>query len=221
MVKGIDEFIEEDVEDARQGSNKAIDVIETHLMAGMSVVGDLFGSGKMFLPQVVKSARVMKKAVAYLLPYIEQEKRPLTPKGGIKTTQHWQTANPLNYNLLKQFALEMRNKPTDAEKVLWQELSNKKLDGYKFRRQHIIGNYIADFICLKENIIIEVDGLIHQLPDNIASDKERSKWLRNEGFDVIRFTNDEVIFKLDKVLSLYLQNWQLPLRGRGGLEKYL
>ncbi len=74
LVKGIDEFIEEDVEDARQGSAKAIDVIETHLMAGMSVVGDLFGSGKMFLPQVVKSARVMKKAVAYLLPYIESEK---------------------------------------------------------------------------------------------------------------------------------------------------
>ncbi len=74
LVKGIDEFIEEDVEDARRSSSKAIDVIETHLMAGMSVVGDLFGSGKMFLPQVVKSARVMKKAVAYLLPYIEAEK---------------------------------------------------------------------------------------------------------------------------------------------------
>ena len=74
LVKGIDEFIEEDVEDARQSSAKAIDVIEIHLMAGMTVVGDLFGSGKMFLPQVVKSARVMKKAVAHLLPYIEAEK---------------------------------------------------------------------------------------------------------------------------------------------------
>ena len=74
LVKGIDEFIENDVEDARINSSKAIEVIETHLMAGMNVVGDLFGSGKMFLPQVVKSARVMKKAVAYLLPYIEAEK---------------------------------------------------------------------------------------------------------------------------------------------------
>ena len=74
LVKGIDEFIEHDVEEARVNSAKAIEVIETHLMAGMSVVGDLFGSGKMFLPQVVKSARVMKKAVAYLLPYIESEK---------------------------------------------------------------------------------------------------------------------------------------------------
>ena len=71
LVKGIDEFIEIDIEEARQLAKKPIEVIEINLMAGMNVVGDLFGSGKMFLPQVVKSARVMKKAVAYLLPYIE------------------------------------------------------------------------------------------------------------------------------------------------------
>jgi len=74
LVKGIDEFIEIDVEEARQLASKPIEVIEINLMAGMNVVGDLFGSGKMFLPQVVKSARVMKKAVAYLLPYIEASK---------------------------------------------------------------------------------------------------------------------------------------------------
>lgn len=74
LVKGIDEFIEIDVEEARQLAKKPIEVIEINLMAGMNVVGDLFGSGKMFLPQVVKSARVMKKAVAYLLPYIEASK---------------------------------------------------------------------------------------------------------------------------------------------------
>ncbi|MDT7832450.1 methionine synthase [Flavobacteriaceae bacterium S356] len=74
LVKGIDAFIVEDVEEARQASNKPIEVIEGHLMIGMNVVGDLFGSGKMFLPQVVKSARVMKKAVAYLQPFIEAEK---------------------------------------------------------------------------------------------------------------------------------------------------
>lgn len=74
LVKGIDTYILEDVEEARQQSEKPIQVIEGHLMTGMNVVGDLFGSGKMFLPQVVKSARVMKKAVAYLLPYIEEEK---------------------------------------------------------------------------------------------------------------------------------------------------
>jgi 5-methyltetrahydrofolate--homocysteine methyltransferase len=74
LVKGITEYIDEDVEEARCMSNRPLDVIEGPLMTGMNVVGDLFGSGKMFLPQVVKSARVMKKAVAYLLPYIEKEK---------------------------------------------------------------------------------------------------------------------------------------------------
>jgi 5-methyltetrahydrofolate--homocysteine methyltransferase len=75
LVKGIDEFIDFDIEEARLAAKKPIDVIEINLMAGMNVVGDLFGSGKMFLPQVVKSARVMKKAVAYLLPYIEASKQ--------------------------------------------------------------------------------------------------------------------------------------------------
>lgn len=74
LVKGLDEFIEIDVEEARLQVDKPIEVIENHLMNGMNVVGDLFGSGKMFLPQVVKSARVMKKAVAYLLPFIEASK---------------------------------------------------------------------------------------------------------------------------------------------------
>ena len=78
LVKGIDQFVVEDVEEARQAAKAPIEVIEGSLMDGMNVVGDLFGSGKMFLPQVVKSARVMKKAVAYLLPYIEaaQEGKP-------------------------------------------------------------------------------------------------------------------------------------------------
>ena len=82
LVKGIDSFIVEDVEEARQSVDKPIEVIEGHLMIGMNVVGDLFGSGKMFLPQVVKSARVMKKAVAYLLPFIEEEKDGVSSSNG-------------------------------------------------------------------------------------------------------------------------------------------
>src|SRR5690606_3120983 len=70
LIRGIDKFIEQDTEEARQMSSRCLDVIEGPLMAGMSVVGDLFGAGKMFLPQVVKSARVMKKAVAYLNPFM-------------------------------------------------------------------------------------------------------------------------------------------------------
>ncbi|WLB88463.1 methionine synthase [Bradyrhizobium japonicum] len=74
LVHGITEFIEQDTEEARKKSSRPLDVIEGPLMAGMNVVGDLFGDGKMFLPQVVKSARVMKQAVAYLMPFMEEEK---------------------------------------------------------------------------------------------------------------------------------------------------
>jgi 5-methyltetrahydrofolate--homocysteine methyltransferase len=84
LVKGVDAFIEIDVEEARLTATKPIEVIEINLMAGMNVVGDLFGSGKMFLPQVVKSARVMKKAVAYLLPYIEASKQAGDKQGNGK-----------------------------------------------------------------------------------------------------------------------------------------
>jgi 5-methyltetrahydrofolate--homocysteine methyltransferase len=75
LVNGITDYIDIDTEEARKKYPKPLDVIEGPLMAGMDVVGDLFGSGKMFLPQVVKSARVMKKSVAILTPYIEAEKR--------------------------------------------------------------------------------------------------------------------------------------------------
>jgi 5-methyltetrahydrofolate--homocysteine methyltransferase len=75
LVKGIDAYIEADTEEARKTAGRPLDVIEGPLMDGMNVVGDLFGAGKMFLPQVVKSARVMKKAVAYLVPFMEAEKR--------------------------------------------------------------------------------------------------------------------------------------------------
>ena len=82
LVRGIDSHLDEDVEEARQQVDRPIQVIEEFLMNGMNVVGDLFGSGQMFLPQVVKSARVMKKAVAYLLPYIEEEKDSIQETAG-------------------------------------------------------------------------------------------------------------------------------------------
>jgi 5-methyltetrahydrofolate--homocysteine methyltransferase len=215
LVKGIDAFIEEDAEEARQNVDKPLHVIEGHLMTGMNVVGDLFGSGKMFLPQVVKSARVMKKAVAYLNPYIEEAKKaPKSPKG----TLHWKTADPLLYGLLKDYAKEIRSQPTEAEDLLWSVLRNKQLDGAKFRRQHILGHYITDFICLKSNLIIEVDGLVHQLPENKDSDKIRTKWLEGEGYRVIRFTNTEVLTNLDSVLKRIREALLAPPLGAGGAE---
>ncbi len=87
LVKGIDTYIDQDTEEARAKLGRPLLVIEGPLMAGMSVVGDLFGAGKMFLPQVVKSARVMKKAVAYLTPYMEAEKAELAARGEVVRTQ--------------------------------------------------------------------------------------------------------------------------------------
>ena len=212
LIKGITEFIDQDTEEARAAADKPLHVIEGPLMDGMNVVGDLFGEGKMFLPQVVKSARVMKKAVAYLLPFIEAEKKsPQPPKGalladtnppsGVGGLDGRNLADPILYPLLKEYAENMRKQPTKAESLVWNLLSDKKLEGYKFRRQHIIGQFIADFVCLKKRLIIEVDGAIHQLPENKISDQERTEWLNEQGFKVIRFTNDEVLHQTEKVLD--------------------
>jgi len=220
LVKGVDKYIIDDVEEARQQTSKPIEVIEGNLMTGMNVVGDLFGAGKMFLPQVVKSARVMKKAVSYLNPFIEAEKKKNAPKSP-KGTLHWQTADPHLYGLLQDYAKKMRNQPTEAEALLWDVLKGKQLEGYKFRRQHIIGSYITDFLCLKSNLIIEVDGLIHQLPENKSDDNVRTKWLEQEGYSVIRFTNEEVLTNLDGVLKSIKEALKAPPSGAGGLGKIL
>jgi 5-methyltetrahydrofolate--homocysteine methyltransferase len=203
LVKGIVEYIDADTEEARQKLGKPLHVIEGPLMAGMNIVGDLFGSGKMFLPQVVKSARVMKKAVAYLEPYRleEKERNNLALSEGKGTEYAYEWADPQYYGLLKDFVAKHRNNPTQAETILWESIKSKKLDDFKFRRQHIIGKYIIDFVCLKKQLIIEVDGLIHQLPDVKENDEIRQAWLESKGFKVIRFTNNEVIGNLEYVLS--------------------
>ena len=113
----------------------------------------------------------------------------------------YQTAEPGVYGLLKKYVKEYRENPTHAENVLWHLLRGRQLDGYKFRRQHIIGSYIADFVCLTKKLIIEVDGLIHQIPENKNSDAERTVDLNRLGFDVIRFTNEEVSADTNTVLN--------------------
>ncbi|MCJ1805599.1 dihydropteroate synthase [Flavobacterium covae] len=220
LVKGLDEFIEIDVEEARQQVARPIEVIENHLMNGMNVVGDLFGSGKMFLPQVVKSARVMKKAVAYLMPYIS----PPTPKGGVDK-QTWKTASPTLYAKLKESAKTMRNNPTEAEKMLWNVLSDKGVGGFKFIRQYIIGEYIVDFVCLEKQLVIEVDGAVHNNKEQIEHDRFRTEWLESKGFKVIRFKNDEVLNNLFQTIEIIGKelNTQLgaPPSGAGGAGKIL
>lgn len=101
-------------------------------------------------------------------------------------------ADPIAYGLLKHYAKENRQNETLAEMVLWDFLRGHQL-GVNFRRQHIIGMFIADFACLPLKIIIELDGGYHQIPEQQVSDKERTQWLESKGFSVYRFTNEDIL----------------------------
>jgi 5-methyltetrahydrofolate--homocysteine methyltransferase len=113
----------------------------------------------------------------------------------------YQWADPSTYPIIIEYAKKHRSQPTKAEEKLWELLKSKKLEGYKFRRQHIIGNYIADLVCLDKRFIVEIDGLIHQLPENKEADEVRTQWLTEQGFKVIRFTNEEVIYKTGETIN--------------------
>ena len=143
---------------------------------------------------------------------------PFGDRGAEAGLWNYQTADPMVYGLLKNFVKELRSKPTDAEIVLWEMIRGKQLDGYKFRRQHIIGSFIADFVCLSKRLVLEVHGLIHQVPENKISDAERTLELNRLGFDVLRFTNEEVIFKSQDVLNKILEsiNSASPNPSKGG-----
>ena len=112
----------------------------------------------------------------------------------------YQWADPVLYKRLKEFAKENRKNPTEAESALWTFLRANSL-GLPFKRQHIIGPYIADFVCLPAKLIVEIDGGYHQLPEQQSSDSEREQWLEEQGFTVIRFTNEEVIGDTENVLE--------------------
>jgi very-short-patch-repair endonuclease len=97
-------------------------------------------------------------------------------------------------------ARELRTNMTRAECVLWEAIRNGKLNGFKFRRQHPINNYIADFYCHKVRLIVEVDGGIHKIGENKEYDKDRTFELEKFERSIIRFTNDEVLNNIDNVL---------------------
>ena len=127
-------------------------------------------------------------------------KAPSRQEGEVKPGYQW--ADPMTYPLLKKYAEENRSKPTQAEDVLWNLLKTKQLSGHKFRRQHIMGNYIADLVCLDKRLVVEIDGLIHQLSENKESDEIRTKWLNEQGFKVLRVTNEQVLNKTEVTLEL-------------------
>ena len=142
---------------------------------------------------------------------------PLSPLKGANAGRVLHSADPVYYGKLKEYAQENRNHPTEAEALLWNVLSGKGLDGVKFRRQHIIGQYIADFVCLDKGIIIELDGHQHSLPPVSDDDRIRTKYLNEEGYSVIRFTNEQVLHHLDNTLGQIRTALQdPPFRGARG-----
>jgi guanylate kinase len=140
----------------------------------------------------------------------------------------YETSGDGNFDLLKRNAKSNRRYPTAAEAMLWENIRGKSL-GVRFRRQHPIGSYIADFVCLKYNLIIEVDGGYHYIGNQLISDEIRTKYLESQGFTVIRFDNNEVLQNIDAVISKIkfkmeeINNNNSPLgtprlwRGRGRL----
>jgi len=106
-----------------------------------------------------------------------------------------------NRQELKDNRKNLRSNLTPAEIRLWKCLQNKKLDGKKFRRQHSIGNYIVDFYCPEQRLVIELDGNIHFNPVNEQYDLERDKYIKSLGIEVLRFTNSEVFEKIEFVLN--------------------
>lgn len=112
--------------------------------------------------------------------------------------RNWQTTSGFLWEKLKPKARRMRHSPTDAEEMLWQSLRGKSL-GVRFRRQHAIGRFIADFCCLEAEIVLEVDGGIHKARQE--EDGVRDDFLRQNGFQVLRFTNGQVLNTLEEVIS--------------------
>jgi leucyl-tRNA synthetase/very-short-patch-repair endonuclease len=119
--------------------------------------------------------------------------------------RNWQTAHKATWSKFKEFGRNNRKNPTPAEDIMWQNLRNKKL-GVHFRRQHSIGEFIVDFVCLREKLVIEVDGGYHSGQDQKEYDEVRTVYLGFFGYRVIRFTNEEVLYDLNAVLKNIHEN---------------
>jgi isoleucyl-tRNA synthetase len=142
---------------------------------------------------------------------------PTLPKGKGDRPKY-QTARDSSYGLLKDLANKQKNNSTLAEEILWEQLKGKSLDGFKFRRQHIIDEFIVDFVCLEKMLVVEVDGGYHLKDDVKKADQLRTNILNEFGYTVIRFSNDEITNNVDNVLNEIADKLKQlsPLGGVGG-----
>jgi len=148
----------------------------------------------------VSDEEVIHQEVHGKLYYLKYKVAPPTPQGGSSELPKYQTAKWDNYDLLKEYAKDMRKFSTEAESALWEMLRKKQL-GDKFRRQHIIENFIVDFVSLDKKVVVEVDGKYHNEPEVEQADKLRDEILKDLGYTVLRFTNEEVIANTESVLA--------------------
>ena len=112
----------------------------------------------------------------------------------------WHTADIIDYKLLKNNAKANRSNMTEAESVFWQIAKGNGL-GQKCRRQYIIGEYIVDFFFRQSMVIVEIDGGYHLTEEQQKEDKERQDWLEQKGYKILRFTNEQVLFDIDKTID--------------------
>ena len=118
-----------------------------------------------------------------------------------KNDGNFNTASPDRYLLLKEFALKNKKFPTEAETLLWQNIRARQLT-VKFNRQHIIGDYIVDFVCIEKKLVVEVDGGYHSEYEEIEKDEFRTERLNEMGFTDIRFSNEEVLGNTPSVINI-------------------
>ena len=132
----------------------------------------------------------------------------------------WQIADVLEYGVLKANAQENRKKMTEAESAFWQIAKSSGL-GEKCRRQYILGDYIVDFFFRKSMLIIEIDGGYHDTEEQQEKDAIRQEWLEQNGYTVLRFTNDQILFDTENSINIikqHLRTPSVPLKG-GGKDK--
>lgn len=132
--------------------------------------------------------------------YFDSSPGPSSGGGEAAVLGKWKTTDAKTFKMLQAKARELRKNPTPAEAALWPHIRRRQIEGCEFRRQHIVGSFIPDFLCLEHKLILEIDGGYHQLPEVKLRDEERTEILEAMGYEVLRFKNEEVLENLDEVV---------------------